>query len=141
MGTSGFVRYTNGAITPEDTDSVKAAKIQHHTLKAALTDNKKTPFAYAFNHQVYQPQVYGLHHQQQLVAPQIYGLHRQQQFAAHQVAPQNFYGLHRQQQAFAPQVYGVHHQQQFVAPQVYGAHHQQQFVALKFMDFTVNNKL
>merc|ERR1712172_132257 len=41
--TSGFVRYTNGAITPEDTDSVKAAKIQHHTLKAALTDNKKTP--------------------------------------------------------------------------------------------------
>merc|ERR1712086_481399 len=102
--TSGFVRYTNGAITPEDTDSVKAAKIQHHTLKAALTDNKKTPFAYAFNHQVYQPQVYGLHHQQQLVAPQIYGLHRQQQFAA-------------------PQVSGAHHQRQFVAPQVYGAHH------------------
>merc|ERR1712086_1092905 len=94
--TSGFVRYTNGAITPEDTDSVKAAKIQHHTLKAALTDNKKTPFAYAFNHQVYQPQVYGLHHQQQLVAPQVYGVH------------------------------GVHHQQQFVAPQVYGLHRQQQ---------------
>merc|ERR1711956_84048 len=112
--TSGFVRYTNGAITPEDTDSVKAAKIQHHTLKAALTDNKKTPFAYAFNHQVYQPQVYGLHHQQQ--------------FAAHQVAPQNFYGLHRQQQAFAPQVYGAHHQRQFVAPQVYGLHRQQQAV-------------
>merc|ERR1711956_58004 len=108
--TSGFVRYTNGAITPEDTHSVKAAKIQHHTLKAALTDNKKTPFAYAFNHQVYQPQVYGLHHQQQFAA-------------------QNFYGLHRQQQAFAPQVYGVHHQQQFVAPQVYGAHHQRQFGA------------
>merc|ERR1711956_205029 len=126
--TSGFVRYTNGAITPEDTDSVKAAKIQHHTLKAALTDNKKTPFAYAFNHQVYQPQVYGLHHQHQLVAPQVYGLHRQHQFAAHQVAPQNFYGLHRQQQAFAPQVYGVHgihgvhHQQQAFAPQVYGVH-------------------
>merc|ERR1711935_257690 len=112
--TSGFVRYTNGAITPEDTDSVKAAKIQHLTLKAALTDNKKTPFAYAFNHQVYQPQVYGLHHQQQ--------------FAAHQVAPQNFYGLHRQQQAFAPQVYGAHHQRQFVAPQVYGLHRQQQAV-------------
>merc|ERR1712021_249712 len=111
--TSGFVRYTNGAITPEDTDSVKAAKIQHHTLKAALTENKKTPFAYAFNHQVYQPQVYGVH-----------GVHHQQQFAA-----QNFYGLHRQQQAFAPQVYGVHgvhHQQQFVAPQVYGLHRQQQ---------------
>ena len=34
--TSGFVRYTNGAITPEDTDSVKAAKIQHHTLKVRL---------------------------------------------------------------------------------------------------------
>ena len=34
--TSGFVRYTNGAITPEDTDSVKAAKIQHHTLKVGL---------------------------------------------------------------------------------------------------------
>merc|ERR1712086_391266 len=124
--TSGFVRYTNGAITPEDTDSVKAAKIQHHTLKAALTNNKKTPFAYAFNHQAYQPQVYGLHHQQQLVAPQVYGVHgvhHQQQFAA-----QNFYGLHRQQQAFAPQVYGVHHQQQFVAPQVYGAHRQHQAV-------------
>merc|ERR1712008_505758 len=57
---------------------------------------KKTPFAYAFNHQAYQPQVYGLHHQQQFAA-------------------QNFYGLHRQQQAFAPQVYGVH-----------GVHHQQQ---------------
>ena len=34
--TSGFVRYTNGAITPEDTASVKAAKIQHHTLKVGL---------------------------------------------------------------------------------------------------------
>merc|ERR1712153_223594 len=124
--TSGFVRYTNGAITPEDTDSVKAAKIQHHTLKAALTDNKKTPFAYVFNHQVYQPQVYGLHHQRQLVAPQVYGVHgvhHQQQFAA-----QNFYGLHRQQQAFAPQVYGAHHQRQFLAPQVYGLHRQQQAV-------------
>merc|ERR1712051_9913 len=69
--TSGFVRYTNGAITPEDTASVKAAKIQHHTLKAALTDDllKKTPVTYAVNpfHQVYQPQVYGLHHQQQFL--------------------------------------------------------------------------
>merc|ERR1712088_641570 len=80
--TSGFVRYTNGAITPGDTDSVKAAKIQHHTLKAALTDDKKTPFTYAVNpfHQVYQPQVYGLHQQQQFVRPSVYGLHRQHQF-------------------------------------------------------------
>merc|ERR1711997_100189 len=83
--TSGFVRYTNGAITPEDTDSVKAAKIQHHTLKAALNDNKKTPFTYAVNpfHQVYQPlpepRVYGLHHQQQFVPPKVYGLHQQHQ--------------------------------------------------------------
>merc|ERR1711997_663199 len=79
--TSGFVRYTNGAITPEDTDSVKAAKIQHHTLKAALTDDKKTPFTYAVNpfHQVYQPQVYGLHQQQQFVRPSVYGLHQQHQ--------------------------------------------------------------
>merc|ERR1711971_1214015 len=79
--TSGFVRYTNGAITPEDTDSVKAAKIQHHTLKAALTDNKKTPVTYAVNpfHQVYQPQVYGLHHHQQFVRPSVYGVHRQHQ--------------------------------------------------------------
>merc|ERR1711971_750391 len=79
--TSGFVRYTNGAITPEDTDSVKAAKIQHHTLKAALNDNKKTPFTYAVNpfHQVYQPQVYGLHQQQQFVRPSVYGLHQQHQ--------------------------------------------------------------
>merc|ERR1712172_326632 len=81
--TSGFVRYTNGAITPEDTASVKAAKIQHHTLKAALTDDllKKTPVTYAVNpfHQVYQPQVYGLHHQQQFVRPSVYGLHRQHQ--------------------------------------------------------------
>jgi len=102
--TSGFVRYTNGAITPEDTDSVKAAKIQHHTLKAALTARKPVTYA-AVNpfHQVYQPQVYGLHHQQQLVAPQVYG-------------------LHRQHQAFAPHVYGLHHQQQFVTPQVYGLH-------------------
>jgi hypothetical protein len=95
--TSGFVRYTNGAITPEDTESVKAAKIQHHTLKAA-TYAAINPF-----HQVYQPKVYGLHHQQQLVAPQVYG-------------------LHRQHQAFAPHVYGLHHQQQFVTPQVYGLH-------------------
>merc|ERR1711971_48703 len=97
--TSGFVRYTNGAITPEDTDSVKAAKIQHHTLKAALTDNKKTPVTYAVNpfHQVYQPQVYGLHHHQQFVRPSVYGLHRQRQFVA-------------------PQVFGVHQQHQQVLP-------------------------
>merc|ERR1711971_1326271 len=109
--TSGFVRYTNGAITPEDTDSVKAAKIQHHTLKAALTDDKKTPFTYAVNpfHQVYQPQVYGLHQQQQFVRPSVYGLHGQ-----HQI--------------FAPHVFGLHHQQQFVAPNVYGLHQQHQQV-------------
>merc|ERR1712172_271506 len=109
--TSGFVRYTNGAITPEDTDSVKAAKIQHHTLKAALTDDKKTPFTYAVNpfHQVYQPQVYGLHQQQQFVRPSVYGLQGQ-----HQI--------------FAPHVFGLHHQQQFVAPQVYGLHQQHQQV-------------
>merc|ERR1711997_338804 len=79
--TSGFVRYTNGAITPEDTDSVKAAKIQHHTLKAALTDDKKTPVTYAVNpfHQVYQPQVYGLHQQQQIFAPRVYGISQQHQ--------------------------------------------------------------
>merc|ERR1711997_1385281 len=105
--TSGFVRYTNGAITPEDTDSVKAAKIQHHTLKAALNEEKKTPFTYAVNpfHQVYQPQVYGLHQQQQFVRPSVYGLHGQ-----HQI--------------FAPHVFGLHHQQQFVAPKVYGLHQQ-----------------
>merc|ERR1712172_324604 len=76
--TSGFVRYTNGAITPEDTDSVKAAKIQHHTLKAALTDDKKTPFTYAVNpfHQVYQPQVYGIHQQHQQVYPGTNGPYR-----------------------------------------------------------------
>merc|ERR1712203_1339234 len=109
--TSGFVRYTNGAITPEDTDSVKAAKIQHHTLKAALTDDKKTPVTYAVNpfHQVYQPQVYGLHQQQQFVRPSVYGLHGQ-----HQI--------------FAPHVFGLHHQQQFVAPNVYGLHQQHQQV-------------
>merc|ERR1712172_327982 len=98
--TSGFVRYTNGAITPEDTDSVKAAKIQHHTLKAALTDNKKTPVTYAVNpfHQVYQPQVYGLHRQHQIFAdPRVYGLHHQRQFVA-------------------PQVFGVHQQHQQVLP-------------------------
>merc|ERR1712172_273820 len=97
--TSGFVRYTNGAITPEDTDSVKAAKIQHHTLKAALTDDKKTPFTYAVNpfHQVYQPQVYGLHQQQQFVRPSVYGLHGQ-----HQI--------------FAPKVYGISQQHQQVYP-------------------------
>merc|ERR1712083_1250469 len=110
--TSGFVRYTNGAITPEDTDSVKAAKIQHHTLKAALNDEKKTPFTYAVNpfHQVYQPQVYGLHQQQQLVRPSVYGLHRQHQIFAD------------------PRVYGLHHHQQFVAPQVYGISQQHQQV-------------
>merc|ERR1739844_389442 len=110
--TSGFVRYTNGAITPEDTDSVKAAKIQHHTLKAALTDNKKTPATYAVNpfHQVYQPQVYGLHHHQQFVRPSVYGLHRQHQIFAD------------------PRVYGLHHQRQFVAPQVFGVHQQHQQV-------------
>merc|ERR1711997_155210 len=109
--TSGFVRYTNGAITPEDTDSVKAAKIQHHTLKAALNDNKNTPFTYAVNpfHQVYQPQVYGLHQQQQFVRPSVYGLHGQ-----HQI--------------FAPHVFGLHHQQQFVAPKVYGISQQHQQV-------------
>merc|ERR1712172_484466 len=109
--TSGFVRYTNGAITPEDTDSVKAAKIQHHTLKAALTDDKKTPFTYAVNpfHQVYQPQVYGLHQQQQFVRPSVYGLHGQPQI-------------------FAPHVFGLHHQQQFVAPKVYGISQQHQQV-------------
>merc|ERR1712083_1215972 len=92
--TSGFVRYTNGAITPEDTDSVKAAKIQHHTLKAALNDEKKTPFTYAVNpfHQVYQPQVYGLHQQQQFVRPSVYGLHRQHQI----FADPRVYGLHQQ---------------------------------------------
>merc|ERR1712083_684196 len=106
--TSGFVRYTNGAITPEDTDSVKAAKIQHHTLKAALNDEKKTPFTYAVNpfHQVYQPQVYGLHQQQQFVRPSVYGLHRQHQIFAD------------------PRVYGLHHQQQFIGPKVYGLHQQ-----------------
>merc|ERR1712172_465922 len=110
--TSGFVRYTNGAITPEDTASVKAAKIQHHTLKAALTDNKKTPVTYAVNpfHQVYQPQVYGLHHQQQFVRPSVYGLHRQHQIFAD------------------PRVYGLHHQRQFVAPQVFGISQQHQQV-------------
>merc|ERR1719418_383200 len=110
--TSGFVRYTNGAITPEDTDSVKAAKIQHHTLKAALNEEKKTPFTYAVNpfHQVYQPQVYGLHQQQQFVRPSVYGLHRQHQIFAD------------------PRVYGLHHQQQFVAPQVYGISQQHQQV-------------
>merc|ERR1712172_485001 len=110
--TSGFVRYTNGAITPEDTASVKAAKIQHHTLKAALTDNKKTPVTYAVNpfHQVYQPQVYGLHHHQQFVRPSVYGLHRQHQIFAD------------------PRVYGLHHQRQFVAPQVFGVHQQHQQV-------------
>merc|ERR1712088_1205531 len=79
--TSGFVRYTNGAITPEDTDSVKAAKIQHHTLKAALTDDKKTPVTYAVNpfNQIQTPHVYGLHHQQQFVAPRVYGISQQHQ--------------------------------------------------------------
>merc|ERR1711997_268622 len=101
--TSGFVRYTNGAITPEDTDSVKAAKIQHHTLKAALNDNKKTPFTYAVNpfHQVYQP----------LPEPRVYGLHQQQQFVRPSV-----YGLHGQHQIFAPHVFGLHHQHQQVIP-------------------------
>merc|ERR1711971_1363500 len=104
--TSGFVRYTNGAITPEDTDSVKAAKIQHHTLKAALTDDKKTPFTYAVNpfHQVYQPQVYGLHQQQQFVRPSVYGLHGQ-----HQI--------------FAPKVYGISQQHQQVYPGTNGPYH------------------
>jgi len=113
--TSGFVRYTNGAITPEDTASVKAAKIQHHTLKAALTDNKKTPFTYAVNpfHQVYQP----------LPEPRVYGLHQQQQFVRPSV-----YGLHGQHQIFAPHVFGLHHQQQFVAPKVYGISQQHQQV-------------
>ena len=139
--TSGFVRYTNGAITPEDTASVKAAKIQHHTLKvgldrtykfaghilpdrtktgpnffstfkAALTDNKKTPVTYAVN---------PFH---QVYQPQVYGLHHQQQFVRPSV-----YGLHRQHQIFAdPRVYGLHHQRQFVAPQVFGVHQQHQQV-------------
>merc|ERR1712172_41709 len=112
--TSGFVRYTNGAITPEDTDSVKAAKIQHHTLKAALTDDKKTPFTYAVNpfHQVYQPQVYGLHQQQQFVRPSVYGLQGQHQI----FADPRVYGLHHQQQSVAPQVYGISQQHQQVYP-------------------------
>merc|ERR1712051_920177 len=92
----------NGAITPEDTASVKAAKIQHHTLKAALTDDllKKTPVTYAVNpfHQVYQPQVYGLHRQHQIFAdPRVYGLHHQQQFVAPRV-----YGISQQHQQVYP---------------------------------------
>merc|ERR1712109_202740 len=33
MGTAGFVQHHNGAVVPQDTDSVKAAKVQHHAAK------------------------------------------------------------------------------------------------------------
>jgi len=92
--TAGFVRYTNGALVPEDTDSVKLAKAAHLSTKAfqpmplqyVLKNMKtlKTPVTYAgtpYAHMplnpyygVYQPQVYGLQHQK-VVAPQVYGGH------------------------------------------------------------------
>ena len=94
-------------------DRTKTGPNFFSTFKAALTDDllKKTPVTYAVNpfHQV-QPQVYGLHHQQQFVRPSVYGLHRQHQIFAD------------------PRVYGLHHQRQFVAPQVFGLHQQHQQV-------------
>ena len=68
-------------------------------------NDKKTLVTYGFNPrliplQVYQPQIYGLHSQQQVfVAPQNYALHCQEQFVAPQV-----YG-HQPQQVYQPCVY------------------------------------
>jgi len=62
--TAGFTAYTNGALVPEDTDSVKAAKIQHLTAKAALY-TQPMPLKY------YQPQVYGVQHQQLIQVPRV----------------------------------------------------------------------
>ena len=141
--TSGFVRYTNGAITPEDTASVKAAKIQHHTLKVGLDrankfagyrlpDRTKTghnffsTFKAALTDDLLKktPVTYAVNPFHQVYQPQVYGLHHQQQFVRPSV-----YGLHRQHQIFAdPRVYGLHHQRQFVAPQVFGLHQQHQQV-------------
>jgi len=94
--TAGFVAYTNGALVPEDTDSVKAAKIQHLTAKAAL-------YAHQMPLKYYQPQVYGVQHQQLLQVPRVGVLPH------HVVAPQVYLGG-------SSQVYGHHVYQ----PHVYG---------------------
>jgi len=93
--TAGFVAYTNGALVPEDTDSVKAAKIQHLTAKAAL-------YAQPMPLKYYQPQVYGVQHQQLLQVPRVGVLPQ------HLVSPQVYGG--------SSQVYGHHVYQ----PHVYG---------------------
>jgi len=93
--TAGFVAYTNGALVPEDTDSVKAAKIQHLTAKAAL-------YAQPMPLKYYQPQVYGVQHQQLLQVPRVGVLPQ------HLVPPQVYGG--------SSQVYGHHVYQ----PHVYG---------------------
>jgi len=62
--TAGFTAYTNGALVPQDTDSVKAAKIQHLTAKAAL-------YAQPMPLKYYQPHVYGVQHQQLIQVPRV----------------------------------------------------------------------
>merc|ERR1712038_1151207 len=45
--THGFVRYPNGALVPEDTASVKAAKTLHHTAKTTAKFNGySVPYPY-----------------------------------------------------------------------------------------------
>merc|ERR1712008_589217 len=85
-----------GALVPEDTDSVKAAKIQHLTAKAAL-------YAQPMPLKYYQPQVYGVQHQQLLQVPRVGVLPRH--FVSRQVygGSSQVYGHH----VYQPHVYGL----------------------------------
>merc|ERR1711860_236275 len=57
--TAGLVQHPGGAVVPDDTMSVKAAKVQHHVAKAV--EYAKKPFVYShvapyvYSHQVAKP--------------------------------------------------------------------------------------
>jgi hypothetical protein len=111
--TKGYVQHPNGALVPEDTDSVKVAKAQHLALKTA---DPQKPIVYAQgpnlyvptkNVQVQTPMVFGAQpiHKFQVQTPLTYGIHKVQ---AHTYPINPFY------QVYQPQVYthaypAVHH--------------------------------
>merc|ERR1711936_560918 len=45
--TAGFVQHHNGAVVPQDTDSVKVAKVQHHAAKNTAYLNTGKHLVYA----------------------------------------------------------------------------------------------
>jgi len=134
--TSGFVRYTNGAIVPDDTASVKAVKAEHLMAKAYADSEFETPEIIGertpdvYNNiedteakpyaKVQTSEVRPNHKAQAMPLKTVMKTLKEMNDENVQETPA-IYAFNPYYQFYQPQVYGFQHQQ-VVAPQDYRRH-------------------